>query len=157
VVLPPFQSLLDSHAAEVARLCRALAGPNEGADCAQETWLAALRAYPSLQHAGNLRGWLLTIAARTATDGHRAGARRPVPVAVLPDTAAAPMAAAHDGDLWARVRGLPDRQRLAIGLRYALDLPHAEVAATLGCTPAASRRLVSDGLSALRTELRSEP
>lgn len=157
MVLPPFQSLLDSHAAEVARLCRALAGPDDAADCEQETWLAALRAYPSLRHAGNLRGWLLTIAARTATDGHRARARRPMPVAVLPDTAAAPVPVAHDGDLWTRVRRLPERQRLAIGLRYALDLPHAEVAATLGCTPAASRRLVSDGLSALRTELRSEP
>lgn len=155
MVLPPFQSLLDSHAGEVARLCAALAGPNDAADCAQESWLAALRGYPSLRHADNLRGWLLTIAARTAMDSHRARARRPVPVAAVPDTAPVPAGAEHDSDLWAQVRRLPERQRLAIGLRYALDLPHAEVAAALGCTPTTSRRLVSDGLSTLRTELRS--
>ena len=155
MVLPPFQTLLDKHASDVARLCAALAGPDDGPDCAQETWLAALRAYPSLRHAGNLRGWLLTIAARTAIDSHRTRRRRPVPVAAVPDTAAI-SAARHDGDLWAAVRRLPERQRLAVGLRYALDLPHAEVATALGCTPTMSRRLVSDGLATLRAELRSE-
>ena len=154
-MLPPFQSLLDAHAGEVSRLCAALAGPNDAADCAQETWLAALRAYPSLRHAANLRGWLLTIAARAAIDGHRSRSRRPVPVAALPDAPAAAVPAS-DAELWDRVRRLPERQRLAVGLRYALDLSHAEIATALGCTQTTSRRLVSDGLAALRTELRSE-
>lgn len=156
MVLPPFQSLLDAHAGEVSRLCAALAGPDDGADCAQETWLAALRAYPDLRHAGNLRGWLLTIAARTAMDSHRRRARRPVPVSAVPDSAAAGPQDGHDAELWARVRRLPERQRTAIGLRYALDLPHAGVAAALGCTETTSRRLVSDGLSALRADLRPD-
>ncbi len=154
-MLPPFQSPLDAHAGEVYRLCAALAGPNDAADCAQETWLAALRAYPSLRHAANLRGWLLTIAARAAIDSHRSRSRRPVPVAALPDAPAAAVPAA-DAELWDRVRRLPERQRLAVGLRYALDLSHAEIADALGCTQTTSRRLVSDGLAALRAELRSE-
>lgn len=154
MVLPPFQTLLDAHAGAVSRLCAALAGPNDGADCAQETWLAALRAYPALRHDRNLRGWLLTIAARCAVDSHRARGRRPVPVADVPDRVSAPMASG-DSELWVRVRRLPERQRLAVGLRYALGLPHAEVAAALGCTETTSRRLVSDGLAALRAEMRS--
>lgn len=156
MVLPPFQFLLDAHAGEVARLCAALAGPDDAADCAQDTWLAALRAYPSLRHAANLRGWLLTIAARTAVDGHRARARRPLPVAAVPEAPAGPAAAYDEEGLWGRVRRLPDRQRIALGLRYALDLPHADVAAALACTETTSRRLVSDGLATLRAEMRSQ-
>jgi RNA polymerase sigma factor (sigma-70 family) len=149
VVLPPFQSLVDAHWRDVARLAAALAGPDDAEDCAQRAWLAALAAYPNLRHAGNLRGWLLAITARCATDGHRSRVRRPVPVADLPDVAGGE-APAYDPELWARVRALPQRQRVAVALHYVLDLPHGEVAAALGTTPAASRRLVSDALATLR-------
>ncbi|GAC1326395.1 MAG: sigma-70 family RNA polymerase sigma factor [Mycobacteriales bacterium] len=149
--LPAFQTLLDAHAGDVRRLCHALAAPADAEDCVQETWLSALRAYPDLTHATNLRGWLLTIAARTATDAHRARARRPLPVADLPDRPAQPEPD-RDDELWDRVRRLPQRQRTALALHYVLDLPHAEVARTLQTTSAASRRLVSDALATLRTQ-----
>lgn len=71
MMLPPFQQLVDEHWRDVARLCAALAAPGEGEDAAQRAWLRALDAYPSLTHARNLRGWLLTIAARAAVDTHR--------------------------------------------------------------------------------------
>jgi RNA polymerase sigma factor (sigma-70 family) len=152
VVLPPFQILIDAHAGEVSRLCRALAGADDGADCAQATWLAALRAYPALKSATNLRGWLLTIAARTAIDHHRARNRRAVPVASVPDRPVGDHQALHNDDLWAVVRTLPDRQRHAVALRYVLDLPHADVARSLGVSESMSRRLVSDALTTLRTK-----
>jgi RNA polymerase sigma factor (sigma-70 family) len=154
-MLPPFQTLVDAHWRDVARLCAALAAPGEGEDAAQRAWMQALEAYPSLRHARNLRGWLLTIAARAATDTHRQRARRPVPVAAPPDTPAR-RRPDHDDELWARVRALPERRRVAVALHYVLDLPHAEVARVLGTTPAASRRLVSDALAALRRELTQE-
>ena len=48
----------------------------EGAeDCFQETFLAALRAYPGSSDDRNLRGWLITIAHRKAIDHHRARGR----------------------------------------------------------------------------------
>lgn len=153
MMLPPFQQLVDDHWRDVARLCAALAAPGEGEDAAQRAWLQALDAYPSLRHARNLRGWLLTIAARAAADTHRRRARRPTPVAALPDVpAGAP--AARDDELWTLVRALPERQRVAVALHYVLDLPHAEAARVLGTTPAASRRLVSDALAGLRREVR---
>jgi len=144
VTLPPFQTLVDAHWRDVGRLAAALAGPGDGPDVAQQAWAQALSAYPSLTDARNLRGWLLTITSR-------ARARRPVPVADLPDHQAPPAAALHDERLWAAVRLLPDRQRTAVALHYVLDLPHADVARTLDTTPAASRRLVSDALATLRT------
>ncbi|MGH2727504.1 MAG: RNA polymerase sigma factor, partial [Actinomycetota bacterium] len=64
--LPPFQRILDAHRDEVYRFLLAAVGPHEADDCFQETFLAALRAYPDLKDAGNLRGWVLTIANRKA-------------------------------------------------------------------------------------------
>jgi RNA polymerase sigma factor (sigma-70 family) len=150
VQLPPFQALVDAHWREVSRLAHALAGPTDGDDVAQRAWEKAFAAYPGLTSAKNLRGWLLTITARCATDVHRA--RRPqvpltddLPVAVdgpeLPDE-----------ELWRAVARLPERQRTAVALKYVADLDHTAIAAELGTTPAASRRLVSDALAVLRKE-----
>ncbi|GMA86945.1 hypothetical protein GCM10025868_21950 [Angustibacter aerolatus] len=55
------------------------------------------------------------------------------------------------------MRALPDRQRTAVVLRYVGDLDHAGVAAALGTTPAATRRLVSDALATLRAARASAP
>lgn len=153
--LPPFQHLVDAYWRDVARLAHALAGPVDGDDVAQQAWAQALAAYPSLRDARNLRGWLMTVTARCATDVHRGRARRAVPVEDVRDDAAgaAPSADAHlpDGALWDGVRALPERQRAAVALRYVADLDHAAVARALGTTPAATRRLVSDALATLRS------
>lgn len=82
--LPPFQSLLDVHGSDVYRFCVAMVGAVEADDCFQETWIAALRAYPSLRRADNLRAWLFRIAQNKAIDAHRARSRRPVPVESVP-------------------------------------------------------------------------
>jgi RNA polymerase sigma factor (sigma-70 family) len=51
------------------------------------------------------------------------------------------------------VGALPPKQRAAVALRYGSDLPHAEIAAALGCSPAAARRSLHEGLKRLRKEL----
>src|SRR5690349_470202 len=151
VQLPAFQTLVDAHWRDVARLAHALAGPTDGDDVAQQAWAQALAAYPRLRGDSNLRGWLLTITARCATDLHRARARRAVTVPDVADAAertrAAPSAPAADlvahlpdEPLWQAVRALPERQQLALALRYVADLDHAELARRLGTTPAATRR-----------------
>ena len=66
---------------------RGAVGRGDADDCFQETFLAALRAYPKLSDDGNLRGWLITIAHRKAIDHHRARGRRPVPVAEVAEVA----------------------------------------------------------------------
>lgn len=144
--LPPFQALLDDHADALYRYLRRAAGPDAD-DCFQETVVAALRAYPTLGHAGNLRGWLFTIAHRKAVDRHR-GTRRTIPVETAPD----PGHEAPDGDpeLWAAVAALPDKQRGAVTLRYVGDLSHREIGEALGCSEAAARQNVRVGLARLR-------
>lgn len=150
--LPPFQVLIDEHAAEVMAVLRGAVGREGAEDCFQETFLSALRAYPQLEDARNLRGWLLTIAHRKAVDHHRARGRQPIPVAEVRETAVEdPL---PDKSIWAVVGALPPKQRAAVTLRYAGDLPHAEIAAALGCSPEAARRSLHEGIKRLRKELK---
>jgi RNA polymerase sigma factor (sigma-70 family) len=151
--LPPFQRLLDEHAAEVMSVLRGAVGRGDAEDCFQETFLAALRAYPKLKDDGNLRGWLLTIAYRKAVDYHRANGRRPVPVAEVAEVAVSDPPLPNN-EIWEAVGALPPKQRAAVALRYACDLPHAEIAAALGCSPEAARRSLHEGIKRLRKELR---
>jgi RNA polymerase sigma factor (sigma-70 family) len=146
---PPFQALLDEHRDDVYRFLVASVGPHDADDCFQETFVAALRAYPRLRDASNLRAWLLTIAHRKAIDAHRARGRRAVPVEALPEQAAAP---APDGEpaLWAAVRELPSKQRAAVLHRYVNDLPYADIGRIVGCSEAAARQNVRAGLATLR-------
>jgi RNA polymerase sigma factor (sigma-70 family) len=150
--LPPFQTVLDDHAPAVMGILRGAVGRDAAEDCFQETFLAALRAYPQLDDARNLRGWLLTIAHRKAIDFHRARGRRPIPVAEVPEVAFE-TGPEPDEQLWAAVGALPPKQRAAVSLRYGSDLPHAEIAAALGCSPEAARRSLHEGLKRLRKEL----
>jgi RNA polymerase sigma factor (sigma-70 family) len=149
--LPPFQTLIDEHAGEVMAVLRGSVGRAGAEDCFQETFLSALRAYPGLKDGSNLRAWLITIAHRKAIDYHRAGGRRPLPVAELAEPAASDPE--PDGDIWMAVAALPPKQRAAVTLRYASDLPHGEIAAALGCSPEAARRSLHEGIKRLRKEL----
>jgi RNA polymerase sigma-70 factor (sigma-E family) len=49
------------------------------------------------------------------------------------------------------LRALPERQREVLALRYYLDLPEADIAATLGISRGAVKSHASRGVAALRT------
>ena len=153
VTLPPFQAVFDRHHGEVLRFLTGMLGPTEAEDCLQETFLAALRAYPNLRRADSVRPWLFAIAHRKAIDAARAGGRRPVPVADARVDGAGHETLAADPELWGAVRELPDKQRAAVMLRYVVDLPHRDVARALDCSEAAARRSTHDGLVKLREVL----
>jgi RNA polymerase sigma factor (sigma-70 family) len=151
VSLPPFQEVLDAHGRDVRRVCVAVAGPAHADDVYQDTMVAALAAYPRLRDPAVVRSWLLTIASRKAIDVHRARARDPVPVAE-PDAGAAPAHAEPDAALWAGVRRLPDKQRLAVAYRFVADLAYREIGEAMGISEDAARRNVFEGLRRLRAE-----
>jgi RNA polymerase sigma factor (sigma-70 family) len=148
----PFQRFLDEHRAAVFRFLVASVGRDAADDCFQETFLAAMRAYPRLRRDSNHRAWVLTIANNKAMDHHRARARAAIPVEDVPETAVFDDEPA-DHETWARVRELPPKQRAAVLLRYAGDLSHREVAAVLKCSEEAARRSAHEGLKKLRLEL----
>ena len=150
--LPPFQALLDEHRADIYRFCVATVGPSDADDCFQETWISALKAYPNLRRADNLRAWLFRIAQNKSIDAHRARGRRAVPVAAVPER---PTSSPTDADpeLWQRVRDLPTKQRTAVFCRSVLGMSYAELAVLLESSEDAARRNVHEGLKRLKEEL----
>jgi RNA polymerase sigma factor (sigma-70 family) len=152
VSLPPFQQLLDAHGRDVHRFLIATVGRSDADDCYQETWISALRAYPRLRSATNLRSWILTIAHHKAIDHLRSRRRQAVPVGDVPERATPAAAQEPDDALWARVRELPAKQRTALALRFVADAPYAEISDVMGTSEEAARRNVHEGLKRLRTE-----
>lgn len=158
--LPPFQQLLDAHARDVHRFIAATVGRSDADDVYQETWLAAMRAYPRLRDGSNLRSWILTVAHRKAIDHIRARGRRAVPVADVPEDGGAPARGGlatvslveRDELLWELVRSLPTKQRTAVALRYVADAGYEEISAVMDTSEEAARRNVHEGLKRLRTE-----
>jgi RNA polymerase sigma factor (sigma-70 family) len=149
---PPFQRFLDAHRDAVWRFLVGSVGRGEAEDCFQETFIAALRAYPRLRAGSDLRTWVLTIAHRKALDAHRRRSRGALPVGDVAavDGRAAPMDRGRDEALWGAVEELPARQRSAVLLRYVADLPHRDIAAAIGCSEDAARRSLHEGLAKLR-------
>ena len=158
MALPPFQTLLDSHGRDVHRFLIANVGPVDADDCWQETWLSALRAYPSLKDASNLRAWVFTIAHRKTIDqsgraaaaaSGRRGGRTGVGGPGDGDRAARE-------ELWSSVAQLPDKQRIAVTLRFLIDSSYGEIAEVMGTSEEAARRNVHEALKRLRKELNHE-
>jgi RNA polymerase sigma factor (sigma-70 family) len=157
--IPPFQTFLEEHRLTVYRFLMATVGPDDADDCFQETFLAALRAYPNLRHGENLKAWVLAIATRKAIDAGRAKSRRPLPV---PDVADVVQLYAQDpdpllqGPVWQAIRALPPRQRVALVHRVLLDRPYAELAAAMGSSVEAARANVYQALRKLREGWRDD-
>lgn len=150
--LPPFSAFLEREREVVHRVLVAMVGPDDADDVFQETFIKALRAYPGLESADNLRAWVLTIARRTAIDAGRARARRPAPTDEADSVAAPPGPGPADPALWDAVRALPAKQRAAVVLHHVGGLPYAEVGAAMGCSEEAARRSAFEGIRRLREE-----
>jgi len=135
----------------VLRVCRALLGPATADDAWSETFLSAMRAYPDLPDGSNVEAWLVTIAHRKAIDQLRASSRRAIPTEHLPERPARDgVPDGWQGDLWAALKALPDKQRQTVAYHYLAGLPYADVAQIVGGTPEAARRAAADGIAALR-------
>ncbi len=151
--LPPFEKLVEAHARELHRFLVGCVGATEAEDCLQETFMSALRAYPRLRNAANLRAWLYTIAQRKATDAVRRRMRRPSRDLDGVEPAATPAPDGPDDGLWKRVGALPAKQRSAVVQRFVLDLAYADIGARMGISEEAARQNVSAGLRRLRREV----
>jgi RNA polymerase sigma factor (sigma-70 family) len=160
---PPFQVLIDEHREPVFGFLRVFVGPVDAEDCLQETFLAALRAYPPAD-SRNLRGWIFRIAHNKGIDHHRARSRAPQPAGeperldkAASDSAPGWLGGARgegmngrESTIWSAVAELPEGQRAAVILRFAIDLRYREIGAALDCSEDAARRRVHDGLRNLR-------
>jgi RNA polymerase sigma factor (sigma-70 family) len=149
----PFEAIVESHGPTVLRVCLAAVGPMDADDAWSETFLSAMRAYPSLPPDANVEAWLVTIAHRRAIDVGRARTRRPTPTDLVADHPHREDGGSDDTELHAALAALPDKQRWTVTYHHLGGLPYDEVAQIVGGTPTAARRAAADGIAALRRSL----
>ena len=154
---PPFQRFLDEQRDPVWRFLVAAVGRDAADDCFQETFLAALRAYPKLRDdveparlGDDDRGPQGDRPSPLARRARRSPSATPPSRASTPRRPTAP--ATRRGSAFASCRA---RQRAVLLLRYAGDMTHAQIARALGCSEEASRQAAREGLARLRKELQA--
>lgn len=157
--LEPFEVFYRREYPRLLVLSRALAGVAAAEDVAQETMLVAYRRWSSIALLDSPTGYVRGICLHKGASVTR---RLMVERRALQRYAARPSARleplAPDSErFWAEVRRLPRRQAQATVLFYALDLPVADIAATLGCAEGTvkahlSRARVTLGARLGRTE-----
>ena len=117
-------------------------------ECAQEAFVRAFVRWKRIRQMESPAGWVYVVATNVA--------RRRRPWSVGSD--AAPVADFADGvvDRASIARGiqrLPDRQRVAVVLRYLADLPVADVATAMGCAQGTVKSTLHAALARLRIDL----
>jgi RNA polymerase sigma-70 factor, ECF subfamily len=135
---PPPESFEDFYRREYPHLlvlARALAGDLVAEDVAQESMLVAYRQWSRVSALGSPTGYVRGICAHQAVSWVRRRVSERRAVRRLASRRVSQVAAlSADGEqFWAAVRRLPHRQAQVTALFYALDLPVAEIAETLGC------------------------
>jgi RNA polymerase sigma factor (sigma-70 family) len=153
--LPPFELALEEHGPLVYSWLIARVGPDRADDVFQETMLSALGVWEKAA-VESVRAWLFTIARNKAVDDDRRASRRPL---LQEETDSWPSAEAVEwleDPVWDEVRGLPEKQRIAVTLRYRGDLSHREVGSAMKISEAAARRNVHEGLKTLRERIGDE-
>lgn len=111
---------------------------------------AFVRLAPRLGEIDNPPGYLRTTLVNLCRDAGRRSQRTdalPIPPA---RTSPAPSVPATSTAVWAALQGLPERQRIAITLRFYLDLPDDEIAEVLDARPGTVRSLVHRALATLK-------
>jgi RNA polymerase sigma-70 factor (ECF subfamily) len=148
---------LARHAARIGlRTALAVTGDDHVAnDVAQETAVRALRAVRDLRDPDAADAWLHRIATtetRIALRRTRRRRDREGPLDDLAETAPAAEVAPSARAAQAAFDRLPDRQRIALALRYVHDLTQHDIARALKCRPGTAASLLSRGRAALRAE-----
>ncbi len=146
VRVPPFERFYEEQRAPVLAQLRGMLGRDAAEDAFQETFLRALRAYPTLRHGRHLRAWALQIARNVAIDALR---RTRVTSADVPDLESVDEPLPYE-ELRRLTAGLPQKERAAVFLRYGYDLSYEQIGTALGQSPEAARQAASSGVRRLR-------
>lgn len=138
-------------------LARALTGAATAEDVAQEVMLVTYRRWSQIAVLDNPAGYVRGICLHqgvSLTRRHIVERRALQRYAARPSARVEPMTLDSER-FWAEVRRLPRRQAQAAVLFYALDLPVAEVAATLGCAEGTVKAHLSRARAQLAVRLGS--
>jgi RNA polymerase sigma-70 factor (ECF subfamily) len=147
--------LHERRGAELFGFARHLGLDDEEAnDAAQEALLRLWKAIDANEEISQPDAWTFRTLYRICMDAHRWRRR----VRALTERLA-PAATGVERDqtdaiaVWTAVERLPERQRLAVYLRYRADLRFEEIGSILGIAPPSARSQVSRALDILRAHL----
>ena len=116
-------------------------------DIVQEAFASAVRRRGAFRSEGPLEAWLWRAVVNASLTHVRRSRPRPLPAAA--ETAEEPT---HD-DVHDAVAALPERQRLAVFLRYYADLDYRAIGELLGVSDGTARASVHAAHAALRRTL----
>jgi RNA polymerase sigma-70 factor (ECF subfamily) len=119
-------------------------------DVVQDGFALALRKRRSFRGDGNLEAWLWSIVLNVASD-HRRARRRERDV--RPAEASVDSSESPPIDLRSALLELPERQRLAVFLRYYADLTYEQIALALGVRAGTVAASLNAAHAALRRNL----
>jgi len=130
-----------------------LQNPHDCEDAVQEATFKAWRAFPRLREGSDLRAWFLTIVANECRQRRR---NRWWSILKLAEPSAVPAAPEGlDGaaiDMRRALNRLPPQMKLAVVLRYYLDLSFDDVGRVLGVSGKAAKARVHRALARLRVD-----
>lgn len=144
--VPPFERFYEEQQRSVLAQLRGMLGRDAAEDAFQETFLRALRAYPTLNHGRHLRAWVLAIARNVAVDVLR---KRRTTSADVPDLESVDEPLPYE-ELRRITAELPQKERAAVFLRYGYDLSYEDIGNALGSSAEAARQAASSGVRRLR-------
>ena len=125
------------------------ADPERARDAVQEAFAIAVRKRGSFRREGPLEAWVWRIVLNAA----RSDARRGIPRVDYDEATASNGRPERDAELRVALGRLPERQRLAIFLRYYADLDYAAIGQALGIRTGTVSATLSAAHAALQTQL----
>lgn len=145
-----FEEFFDANYETMRRaLTVALADPALAEDAAQDAFARAYVHWRTVSAMERPAGWVYVVALR---GGRRQRGRRVGVLAPLPEMD-------QIGNMLERealeplLARLPERQRIAVVLRYLADLPLVDVAAAMGCKVGTAKSTLHSALARLRVEM----
>lgn len=161
------ERMVHTYQKDVYRLALSiLDDPDEAEDGTQETFLSALRALSSFREDAAFKTWLFSITINVCRSRLRRGRTRTRLQQVLQSLFALRGEVNHpeskavqdqmDAELWNAIRGLDEKHRIPLVLRYYHDLPVADIAAMLNIPPGTVHSRLNHAREKLRAQLKEE-
>ncbi|HEX4978456.1 MAG TPA: sigma-70 family RNA polymerase sigma factor [Acidimicrobiales bacterium] len=135
------------HRRLVATLTLYAGSVDEATEAVDEALARAFERWGRVKLMESPAGWVATVAMNVL---RRRGRRRSLEQAILRRQPPPSHVPAPAGEAWALVRALPERQRLAVVLRFVADLPEARIAEVMGVTRSTVSSTLADALAHLR-------
>ena len=148
--LDELEALYRSRFDVFARVAATVTGdPDRARDAVQDAFATSVRKRGSFRGEGPLEAWVWRIVLNAA----RSDVRRIIPPVDYEEPAAANGHPERDAELRVALARLPERQRIAVFLRYYADLDYVAIGEALGISTGTVAATLNSAHTALRSRL----